>query len=316
MRIPGSQPHNSEQCGIALLTVLFILVLMTTLMVYLIEDEYLAVRRISNHRDYEQMYQMMVGNEQWAAKVLERDMRQNNTDHLNEPWHKLLSETQIGEGKMKADVMDMQGKFNLNNLKLRGDAWYGVFQRLLRVLKIDEGLADGVLDCVDSDFDVSGNRGAEDPEYLLKTPSYRSANRGFGSVGELLWVEGFDAATVKALAPYVAALPVSDVKINVNTASLPLLRALTRSVLSESAGENLIAGRGDEGYKNNDAFLAMTEFAGQSEEIAPLVSVSSLYFEVQGRARYGRLEGAIYSILQKIPSTRQVRVVHRWRVFS
>lgn len=312
---------KSERCkhaesGIALLTVLFILVLMTTLMAYLIEDEYLALRRVVNHRDYEQIYQMMVGNERWAAKVLERDMRQNDTDHLNELWHNLLPETQVDEGKMTAVVIDMQSHFNLNNLKIRGDAWYVVFQRLLRVLELDEGLADAVLDWVDADIDVSGNRGAEDSEYLLKTPSYRSSNRGFGSVGELLWVEGFDAATVRALAPYVTALPVGEVKININTASVPLLRAMTKEILSEADAESLVTGRGEEGYKSNDDFLVMTELAGRSEEVAPLISVSSLYFEVQGRAQYGRLNGAIYSILEKIPSTQQVRVVYRWRGFS
>ena len=311
-----SKQYKQAQSGIALLTVLFILVLMTTLMAYLIEDEYLALRRVINHRDYEQIYQMMVGNERWAAKVLERDMRQNDTDHLNELWHNLLPETQVDEGKMTAVVIDMQSHFNLNNLKTRGDAWYVVFQRLLRVLELDEGLADAVLDWVDADIDVSGNRGAEDSEYLLKTPSYRSSNRGFGSVGELLWVEGFDAATVRVLAPYVTALPVAQVKININTASVPLLRAMTKEILSEADAESLVTGRGEEGYKSNDDFLVMTELAGRSEEVAPLISVSSLYFEVQGRAQYGRLNGAIYSILEKIPSTQQVRVVYRWRGFS
>ncbi|MDA9983226.1 type II secretion system minor pseudopilin GspK [Gammaproteobacteria bacterium] len=311
-----SKRYKKAESGIALLTVLFILVLMTTLMAYLIEDEYLALRRVVNHRDYEQIYQMMVGNEQWAAKVLERDMRQNGTDHLNELWHNLLPETQVDEGKMAAVVIDMQGKFNLNNLKTRGDAWYAVFQRLLRVLELDEGLADAVLDWIDTDSDVTGNRGAEDQEYLLKTPAYRSANRGFGSVGELLWVEGFDAAIVGVLAPYVTALPVDKVRINVNTASLQLLRAITKDILSEAEAESLVIGRGEEGYKNNDDFLVMTELAGRSEEVAPLIAVSSLYFEVQGRAQYGRLNGAIYSILEKIPSTQQVRVVYRWRGFS
>ncbi len=313
----GSLPTCLQvQAGVALLTVLLILTLMTSLVVYLIEDEYLAVRRISNHRDYEQLYQMMVGNEQWAAKVLERDMKTNKTDHLNEVWNNLLPETKVNDGSMRAIVVDMQGRFNLNNLKKKNDAWYAVFQRLLRVLELDESLADAVVDWIDEDQSVSGTRSAEDPEYLLKDPSYRSANRMLGSVGELIWVEGFDEQSITLLAPYVSALPASEMKININTAANPVLRALTKDILSESAAEVLVAGRGETGYENIDDFLVMTELAGRSQEVAPLVSVSSLFFEVQGRARYGRLTGAIYSILEKDLTTQQVKVVQRRRGYS
>ena len=41
-------------------------------------------------------------------------------------------------------------------------------------------------------INVNGHFGAEDPEYLLEDPPYRSANRSMGSIGELLWIAGFD----------------------------------------------------------------------------------------------------------------------------
>lgn len=302
--------------GVALLTVLFILVLMTTLVVYLIEDEYLAVRRVENQRDSEQIYQMMAGNEQWAAKVVERDMKESQHDHLNEIWHELLPQTRIGEGVMQATVDDLQGRFNLNNMLSRGDPWYKMFQRLLQILDIDEGLADAVIDWVDADIDVSGNYGAEDAEYLLADPPYRTANRGFRSVGELVWVAGFDHEIVNKLSPYVVALPVSNTVINVNTASAPLLRALGPEILSEASAQVLIEGRGEEGYKDIDEFLVSSELVGQGEQISPLIDVSSTYFEVKATARYGRLVWSLYSMLQKDHSTQQVRVVQRRRGYS
>ena len=305
-----------HQCGVALLTVLFILVLMTTLVVYLVEDNHMAVRRVSNHRDFEQMYQMLVGNEQWAIKVLERDMKENKIDHLNEVWHNLLPETQVSEGKMKAVVQDLQGKFNLNNLSTKGDPWYSLFQRLLRVLDIDEGLADAVIDWIDTDFDVSGHYGAEDPEYLLVNPAYRAANRKFASTGELIWVAGFTGDIVNKLAPYVAALPTSNAHININTASIPLLRTLSPQILTESAAESLRSGRGEGGYEDIEAFLAASELAGLGDAISPLISVSSRYYEVHGQAQFGRLTGVVYSVLEKDASTQQVKVLQRRRGFS
>lgn len=312
----GSLDKKDRQCGVALLTVLFILVLLTTLVVYLIEDEYLAVRRVSNLRDYEQMYQMMAGNEQWAVKILERDMKENTHDHLNEIWSNLLPETQIEEGKLQALVVDLQGRFNLNNLKTREDPWYALFQRLLRVLEIDEALADAVIDWVDADQDVSGNRGAEDPDYLSLDPPYRSANQAFGSVGELIWVAGFDDATINTLEPFITALPTVDAKININTAPTVLLRVLVSAILDEPAAEALARGRGEQGYSDVGGFLSATELAGQGDRISPLIDVASQYYEVRGHAEFGRLSGALYTMLQKISSTQQVRIVHRRRGFS
>ena len=43
--------ERNRCAGVALLTVLFILVLLTTLSVYMLEDEHLALRRIGNQRE-------------------------------------------------------------------------------------------------------------------------------------------------------------------------------------------------------------------------------------------------------------------------
>ncbi len=306
-------PTGFGQHGVALLTVLFILVLLTVLSVYLIEDEYMAIRRVSNLRDYEQMYHMMTGSEQWAVKVLQRDMQGNTNDHLLEAWHNLLPETQINEGRMQAEVVDLQGRFNLNNLRSREDPWYALFQRLLRVLEIDEALADAAIDWIDADFDVSGPRGAEDPDYLSLTPPYRSANQAFGSTGELIWVAGFDDAVINKLEPFIAALPTVDAKININTAPIALLRALSPTILGEPAAEALAQGRGEEGYQDAGEFLGAAELAGQGDQIGPLIDVSSQFFEVRSRAEFGRLRGRLFSLLQKVGSTQQVRVIHRRR---
>ena len=271
---------------------------------------------MSNLRDHEQIYQMMAGNEQWAIKVLERDMKEDTKDHLNEIWNRLLPETQIDEGKMQAVVEDLQGRFNLNNLKSKEDPWYGLFQRLLRVLEMDETLADAVIDWVDADLDVSGNRGAEDPDYLSLDPPYRSANQAFSSVGELIWVSGFDDAAIKTLEPFVSALPTGNAKININTAHPAVLRALSPTTLNEAAADALVLGRGEQGYSDTGEFLAASELAGQGDRIAPMIDIASQFFEVRSRAEFGRLSGALYTLLQKIASTQQVKVVRRHRGLS
>ncbi|MDH3638372.1 MAG: type II secretion system minor pseudopilin GspK [Gammaproteobacteria bacterium] len=298
--------------GVALLTVLFILVLISTLAVYLVEDEHLAIRRVTNQRDIEQAHQMLVGAEQWAIKVLERD--ENENDHLNEPWNKLLPKVGVEEGSLLAFVRDQQGLFNLNNL-IEGKPspngkdpdgkdeepklWYPAFVRLLTVLELDEGLADAVLDWIDSDQDVSGGSGAEDAEYLLKEPSMRAADRLFTSIGELAWVHGFDAKALAMLRPYVTALPEPS-KINVNTAPAPVLRILSADIMSEQEAEAIVQGRGAAGYTSTNDVLSLTQFAGQEgQSAAQLIDVKSGYFEIVSEAKFGRFKSSLLSLVQR-----------------
>lgn len=297
--------------GVALLTVLFILVLIATLSVYLVEDEHLAIRRVTNQRDVEQAYQMLVGAEQWAVKVLERD--ENENDHLNEPWNRLLPEVGVERGSLLSFVRDQQGLFNLNNLiegKPRPDAsddddkekekvWYPAFVRLLTVLELDEGLADAVVDWIDADQDVTSASGAEDAEYLSEKPSLRAANRLFASPGELIWVHGFDAKTVATLRPFVTALP-ETVPINVNTAAVTVLRILSPDILSEDEAKSIADGRGEKGYTDKQDILQLTPFAGEAgESVDKLFDTKSAYFEVVSEAKLGRFASSLLSLVQR-----------------
>jgi general secretion pathway protein K len=184
--------HRQRARGVALITVMFIMVLLTTLVVYLIEDEHLSIRRVSNQQESEQGFHIAVYAEQWARLTLENDARENRTDHLEEDWRTTTPVLRDGDtAGLRVEIEDLQGRFNLNNLANgRDQVWYPAFQRLLMVLDLEPGLADAVVDWVDADIDVSGHYGAEDPAYQLKEPPYRAANRPMAEVSELAWVQG------------------------------------------------------------------------------------------------------------------------------
>lgn len=307
-----------RQRGVALLTVMFIMVLLTTLVVYLVEDDHLAIRRVSSQQESEQGFHAAVYAEQWARKVLEADIRENEVDHLAEPWNEERPE--LGENdtaRLEARVADLQGRFNINNLASDPDErWYAAFQRLLTVLEIDVGLADAVVDWVDADINVKGHAGAEDAEYLLKDPSHRAANRLMADTGELAWVHGMTGESLEKLAPHVAALPAVGVGINVNTASVEVLQILTPDILDEGAAEGLVAGRGDNGYDSVATFLVMGVLAGHGDVVEPLVSVRSEFFEVRSRVQLGRHDTVLYSVIERPAGTRQANVVQRRRGIS
>lgn len=311
-------PAMHRARGVALLTVMFIMVLLTTLVVYLVEDEHLAIRRVSNQQESEQGFQVALYAEQWVRKTLETDARENDTDHVQEDWNTETPELpETDNAVLQMQVEDLQGRFNLNNLAAgRDDLWYPAFQRLLTVLGLDPGLADAVVDWVDADINVGGHYGAEDAEYLLETPSYRAANRPMSDVSELAWIQGMTREAIQALRPHVAALPASNVRINVNTASGEVLRILTPDILDEGSAASLTDGRGEEGYADVDEFLARTELAGQWEAAEDMVSVRSEYFEVLSRVLHGRYATVLYSVIQRPEDTRQAGVIQRRRGVS
>lgn len=304
--------------GVALITVMFIMALLTTLVVYLVENENLAIRRVSDQQDAEQGFAIALYSEQWARKKLEADAQQDQTDYLGEAWNTESPSLRPSDrAKLDTEVTDLQGRFNLNNLVAgRDKVWYPAFQRLLSVLDLDPALADAVVDWVDTDINESSQSGAEDAEYLLKNPPYRAANRMMIGVGELIWVQGMTPRTIEKLAPFVTALPAKGVAINVNTAPVELIRILTKNILKQDAAQSLIDGRGTKGYSSIDEFLGSTELAGKSEEVQPLISVSSKFFQVQSRVDYGRYATVLYSMIRRSPDTGQARVIQRRRGVS
>jgi general secretion pathway protein K len=311
------KPLLKRASGVALLTVLFILVLITTLSVYLVEEEHLAIRRISNQRDAEQGFQMTAGAEQWALKILERDGKENSVDHLQEPWNVLLPEVKVEEGTLLSEVHDLQGLFNINNLAAgRDEVWYPLFTRLLSVLEINEAIADALIDWIDGDQDVTGSNGAEDADYLGLDIPHRTADRMIADIGELIWVKGFDVNILTTLSPYITALPVKNTKININTCHPLLLKVLTKDILPDAAAESLIEGRGEEGYQEIETFLTRTELAAESDNVEPLITINSKYFQVRSEAKFGRLTTVLLSTVQRKTNGDKVTVLRRRRGLS
>jgi len=170
----------------------------------------------------------------WARGVLDADSKAaGNVDSLDEGWAQPIVGLPVERAMVAGAITDEQGKFNLNNLVnaagQKSDADVLVFQRLLASLGLSPDLAFAVVDWIDADSDLSGSAGAEDPYYLAQARPYRAPNAPMAQVEELYRVRGFDAASVAKLKPFVAALD-RGTRVNVNTASIPVLAAILQGV--------------------------------------------------------------------------------------
>ena len=306
--------RRRTQQGVALLTALLVVALVAVAATSMATRQQLDIRRTATLLHSNQAWSYVLGAESWASVVLRRDLEEAAVDTLKEDWSTQLPASLVEGGSVQGRIIDMQGRFNLNNLvregKLDPEAM-AQYRRLLRALGMEENLADALADWIDSDVDVRFPDGVEDDAYLLLTPPYRAANRRLHSVSELLLVKGYDAEAVDKLRPVVCALPQAS-PLNVNTASAVVLGTLADD-LSESDGEALVEGRGEEGYQSKDDFLQQSALAGK--EINPgWIDVRTQWFRFLGEANVGQGRVRLASLLQRLD--KEIRVVRRERNFT
>jgi general secretion pathway protein K len=295
---------------VALLTVLVVLALLTTLSALLVEDQHLSIRRAENIVHGEQAWQLALSSEAWAARLLVRDQLVGGADHLQETWNQTAPAVQVEHGQMQTLIEDAQGRFNLNNLAAgRKSAWFTAFQRLLELLGREPALAHAVADWIDEDSSVDAADGAEDDTYLLGEPAYRAANRFFSDVSELALVHGWSAEDVQRVAPFVTAIPQQGLRINVNTCAPELLRVLSSKPMDAGTAAMLLEARP---YRVTDDLLRHPVLAGESATAAELAGVGSGYFYVTSRIQYGRIRFDMVSLLQRSASG-QISAVSRRR---
>ena len=294
---------SQRQKGVALITALVIVALVTVITVSAASEQQYDLRRTANVIDSDGAYVFALGAESWAMQILSKDAKDNKTDNLDEDWNTKISSLPVEGAVLSGRIDDMQGRFNLNNLidkdGKRSDVDVRLFQRLLAHLDINRELVDAIVDWLDTDIDPTMPGGAEDGAYLGLQQPYRAANRIFSSPSELMLVFGVTSEIYNKLEPFVTVLPEHGVPINVNTAAPELLMTLAEGI-TEADAEELIAARKDTPFADTEEFINQPEFENKKAELATeRISVSSKYFMVTAAVQFGNGHARLYSLLQR-----------------
>jgi len=302
------------QRGVALITALLVVAIATIAAAAMATRQQLDIRRTGSLLHSEQAYSYVLGAESWAQVVLARDLRESEIDTLEEDWSTQPPASFVEGGSVFGRIIDLQGRFNLNSLVAGGGPDADAierYKRLLRLLELDEVLADALVDWIDADIEVRFPDGAEDESYLLLDTPYRTANQPLVDISELRLIKGYTAEVIEKLRPFVIALPEAT-PINVNTASAEVLSTVAED-LSTSEGEVLLEARGEEGFANVDSFLQEPDLNGK--QVTPeSLSVTSQWFLMVSEANIGDGRARLASLIQR--SDRGVVVVRRQREFS
>jgi hypothetical protein len=130
-------PASSRQRGVALITALLVVSLVTVIAVAMATRQHIDVRLTGNLVHGEQAYAYALAAESWARVILRRDDIQSDHDSLDEDWATALPPIAVEGGQVSGKIEDLQGRFNINNLVMPdgkvSEADVAYFRRLLEI---------------------------------------------------------------------------------------------------------------------------------------------------------------------------------------
>lgn len=283
-----------QQTGVALIMVLLGMALVVTMVAGMMQLQSLRIYKATHYLSQSQGKAIAFGAEAFAQQILYRDFEEDQEDSTfvdspDEPWAQYSALIPYEEtGIVEVQINDLSGKINLNNLLDASGAVNELtrnrLERLLLALDITSFRVEALIDWVDANDQTVSAYGAEDGEYLGVDPPYRTANQPFASVSELRLIAGMTEEDYLKLAPFVTALPVSGIAINVNMAPAPVLQTLGDGLTAQQV-ETIIEQREDERFETVQDFLAHPVFAGLGLDGTGL-GVRSDFFDIASRITF------------------------------
>ncbi|MGF1548288.1 MAG: type II secretion system minor pseudopilin GspK [Thiotrichales bacterium] len=291
--------------GVALLSALLVVALATTAAAPMLSQLQLGMRKSANLFTRDQAHEYLVGIEQFALILLQRDRENNQVDHLDEFWARDLPPLPVEGGTITGRVTDLQSRLNINSLlnskgKLDPLAQERL-EALFGLLEIPVERVEAVIDWIDPDTEPTGNQGAEDNYYFSSTPPYRTANQRYTSADELRLLRDLTPAQAENLVAAVSIIPAAS-NVNVNTASDLTLQALG----IDSAALDTV--KNARPFDSLDAFKQLNLIP--SDKLGR-ISVNTEYFLLEATARIGRAEQRSYSIIHRAARGGSPRIVAR-----
>lgn len=284
--MPTISMKADSQRGVALLTILLLVVSITVVAGAMLASQKIAIRRSGLLFDQNQLLQDINAGQQLAVTLIRADAKLNDTDSEQDIWAQPIPPYTLGGHSIDIELRDEGSRFNINNLYHNGavdTAALAVFQRLLTQLNLEPDIAVAALDYQDADSEVYQDGGDENVVYAQQ--SNRGAdtalpNQALLSIDQLAEVKGVDAQVLATLRPYITAVPYY-LPININTASPVLFAALVEGASSQQM-QSIIELRAKQAFSSVDDVWQLPVLssvkAEQRKALTPLLAVDSQAF--------------------------------------
>jgi general secretion pathway protein K len=309
MKRGGKERRRGEgERGVALILTLLILTLLIMTGLELHRAARVEATLAGNFRDLTQAAYIAQSGVEVARSLIQQD--NPAYDGLDERWAQFetlsfLSSHLFPEGHFTGRIRDENSKFNPNglldsygnvNLKRREQ-----LERLLMLLGHSADWIEALLDWMDADDQPRG-RGAERDYYgSLKNP-YSPRNGPLDSVEEVLLLKGMDPAIFygneerEGLRNFLTVH--SDGRININTASLPVLMSLSSKV-DEAMAQAVLDHRGKGPFQKTEDLRSVPGWDSVYPLISSEITVGSNYFSVEILGSYREARASVQTLIRR-----------------
>ena len=325
---PPKHIISGGERGAALLTVLLLVAVIAILAAHGIDRLAGATKLASNARELSQAKAYLIAAEAIGIQSAGQIVSASPGRTINAGgWNGREQTFPVPGGMITASLADGGNCFNINSLVTQQQATLSArpeglaqFSRLMVMLGILDGdaadIAASVSDWIDSDM-VAAPRGAEDQYYLQQEQPYRTANALIVDVSELRTIKGVTDDVFVRLAPWICALPTTDLSpININTLrpEQAILLAMLGAVPSDLTPARQFLGRRPElGYASLNDFWAQAYPAslGAAPEVQSQTKLTTRWFRADLTVE---MQSALVEERALIDAARQpARLVHRQR---
>jgi len=281
-----------NQHGMALVVTLLAVVLITALVVEFSYGVYTGTSNLYNWRDSQRLSLMAMSGVHVSARFLSEKLNSETYSYPGSFEFPAENPFDDFKGVLLIRIEDENAKFNVNaivypNGKTKNEAAYNALRRLLKILGLDERIADRLVDWIDLD------------SVSELTDSEREAkNLPLHSVDELLLIPGLTKKDYTTLFPYVTVYGTRDnLSININGAEKPVLRCLSPDITDELA-ERIIRYREKKPFETTDQFGGVAGINDKIQfQLQGLITVIGKQFSIQSAASSGGVKRIIETVL-------------------
>ena len=284
--MPVMPMKADSQRGVALLTILLLVVSITVVAGAMLASQKIAIRRSGLLFDQNQLLQDIDAGQQLVVTMIRADANLNDTDSTQDIWAKPVPPYTLGAHSIGIEIRDEASRFNINNLYQNGAVdsnALAVLQRLLTQLNLAPDIAIAVLDYQDADSEVYQDGGDESTVYNQQSNSSVDndlPNQRLVNIDQLQNVKGINAEVLAVLRPYITVVP-HYLPINMNTASPVLLAALIDGATSQQM-QTIVDLREKQVFESIDEIWQLPILSSldnkQRKVLAPLLAVDSQAF--------------------------------------
>lgn len=283
----------NNQKGIALIVTLLALVIITALVVEFSYEVYISTNNLYIWRDSQRLSIMAKSGVNVSAKYLSDILSRYSYSYPGSMELPVENPFEDFEGVITVRIEDENSKFNINSLvpdnqivnESDENSAYNSFKRLLKVLSLDEKIADRIVDWID-----------KNSESRLPDSEIGAKNSYLVSVDELLLINGISREDYDKLLPYITTYGNWNLlQININGAEKPVLRCLSDNITDGNA-QMVIDQRKNTPFDENNK-SKIVNFPGFANINTAMITVKGTNFYIKSTAASGGVKRIIETVI-------------------